>query len=96
MVPKALNGSQDTKMYDVGGDGCRYYGITVRETSGSAAAVLRIRAGTSAADGVILDTIRLAPGESRGEWYGPQGIACPSDLWEDWVSGAYEGTVRVG
>lgn len=91
----ALNGTQDTTVYNVPAAAfSHYFGLSVRETTGSAAASFRVREGSNS--GRILDTISLLPGESRTEWYGPMGIPFTGDLVEDWVSGAYEGTVRVG
>lgn len=90
----ALNGGADSTLVDVTDATrvSRYMGISVRETAG-ATAVLRIREGS--ASGAILDTIYLAANDSITTWYGPMGKKCSGDLVEDWVSGAYEGSVFV-
>ena len=72
----------------------RYFGFSVRETSGAAAAMLRIHEGTNAT-GDILDVIDLKAGESAREWYGPQGIDADGGIFVDVVSGAVEGSVRA-
>ena len=73
------------------GNDVLYMGITIRDTGGGS--VVRIRAGT--ATGVILDTIALAAGDSVTTWYGPQGKAAHGGIFEDYVSGGYEGAVFV-
>lgn len=91
---RSLNGTQDTTLVDVS-DATRVtkvMGLTVRETAG-AAAVFRIREGSNA--GRILATVRLAANESVDFDWGPVGRKCAGDLVEDWVSGAYEGSVFV-
>jgi hypothetical protein len=86
----AVDGTQDKQLVATSKNGT-YYGLAVRETSSSASAVLRIREG--GATGRILETISLAASESRSEFY-VAGLAFASGLYEDWVSGAYEGSVR--
>jgi hypothetical protein len=89
----ALGGSDAVRSHTPVANGSLIYmGITVRETGG-ATAVVRIRAGTST--GVILDTISLAANDSVTTWYGPQGKMCNGGLFEDFVSGAYEGSVFI-
>lgn len=68
-----------------------YLGFTIRETA-AATAVVRVRVGT--ATGRILDTIALAAGESVADYYGPDGIDCPGDLYCEIVSGTVEGSLR--
>jgi len=70
-----------------------YRGFTIRETSGTTAAVVRIHDGVTAA-GTVLDTIALNPGESAREWYHP-GIHATTGVYVDVVSGAVAGSVRV-
>jgi len=72
-----------------------YRGFTIRETSGSAAAVVRIYDNASAASGTLLDEISLAPGESAREWY-ETGIWAANGVYVDVVSGAVAGSVRIG
>jgi hypothetical protein len=71
-----------------------YRGFSVRETAG-AVAVLRIHDGTSAA-GTLLDTIALAANASASAWYGDGGIWASNGVFVDVVSGAVEGSVRIG
>lgn len=95
-IARPLGGS-DAAVFDPGStaDGtanpCVYKGITVRETAGSTA-VLRIRQGS--VTGVILDTISLAANQSVTTWY-DDGKYCNGAVFEDTVSGAYEGSVFV-
>lgn len=70
-----------------------YRGVTLRETAGSAA-VVRIYDGTSAS-GILLDTIGLAAGQSVSLDY-PAGIAVKVGIFVSKVSGAYEGSIRLG
>ncbi len=70
-----------------------YYGFSLRETSGSAAATVRIYDGDTAA-GALLDTIQLVAGESAREFY-PGGVRAQEGIYVDVVSGAVEGSVRV-
>lgn len=70
-----------------------YYGFSIRETAG-AAAVVRVYDATSAA-GTLLDTIGLAALESAREYY-PGGVWAQTGIYVDIVSGAVEGSVRVG
>jgi hypothetical protein len=72
-----------------------YKGFSIRETAG-ATAIIRIYDNASAASGTLLDTIRLAANESAREWYGPGGIDALNGIYVDIVSGAAEGSVRVG
>lgn len=85
----AVDGTQDKQLVATSKNGT-YYGLALRETAG-AAAVLRIREG--GATGRILETISLAASESRSEFY-VAGLSFGNGLYEDWVSGAYEGSVR--
>jgi hypothetical protein len=90
---RSLNGTQDSTLVDAT-DATRVtkvMGLCARETAG-AAAVFRIREGSNA--GRILATVRLAANESVDfDW--DDGRKCAGDLIEDWVSGAYEGSVFV-
>lgn len=69
----------------------KYIGITVRETSNAATAVVRIR--NSGAGGTILDTITLVANESVSYTY-PRGRAAASGtVYIQVVSGTVEGSV---
>lgn len=86
----ALTGSDQA----VSANPSHYCGFTIRETSGSAAAVVRVFDGTSAT-GTVLEEVSLAQGESRSECY-PGGIRATIGIYVDVVSGAVAGSVRVG
>jgi hypothetical protein len=73
----------------------RYHGFAMRETSGGAGAVVRIYDNPSAASGTLLDTISLVAGESAGPFY-EKGIEAQLGIYVDVVSGAVEGSIRVG
>jgi hypothetical protein len=70
-----------------------YAGFTIRETSGSAAAVVVIYDNASAASGTIIEQIGLAQGESAREYY-LNGIWCVNGIYVDVVSGAVAGSIR--
>lgn len=70
-----------------------YCGFSIRETAGSTA-VLRIYDNT-VNSGTLLDTIALGAGESAREWY-PGGLRAAIGIRVDIISGAVEGSVRVG
>lgn len=72
-----------------------YRGFSIRETSGSASAVVRIYDHASAASGTVLDEISLVAGESAREWY-EGGVWAANGVYVDVVSGAVAGSVRVG
>jgi hypothetical protein len=77
---------------------CTYHGFSLRETAG-ATAVVRIYDGTSAA-GTLLDSVALSANESAREYYPVEdsrgGIRAASGIYIDVVSGAVEGSLRVG
>lgn len=72
-----------------------YYGFSIRETSGSASAVVRVYDNASAASGTILEEVSLAAAESAREYYA-NGIRAVNGLYLDVVSGAVAGSVRSG
>lgn len=74
---------------------CSYLGFTLRETAG-AAAVVRIFDDPDSANGTLLDTVALAANASLSKHYGPQGIRAQQGVWFELVSGAVEGSVRIG
>ncbi|MDH2425779.1 hypothetical protein [Sphaerisporangium sp. TRM90804] len=71
-----------------------YRGLTVRETSGSAGAVLRLHDNASAGSGTILQTVALAQGESANLMH-PDGVWAVNGIYADVVSGAIEGSVYI-
>lgn len=89
--PVALTGSDQA----VAARAAYYRGFSIRETSGSAGAVVRIFDNASAASGTVLDEISLTAGESAREWY-ESGIWASNGVYVDVVSGAVAGSVRVG
>lgn len=72
-----------------------YRGLTVRETSGSAGAVVKIYDNASAASGTILQTVALAQGQSFNLIH-PAGVRALAGIYADVVSGAVEGSVYIG
>ena len=72
-----------------------YHGFTIRETGGSAAAVVVIYDHPFAALGTPLEEISLAAGGSAREMYGP-GIQATNGVYVDVVSGAVAGSIRIG
>jgi hypothetical protein len=73
-----------------------YRGLSVRETSGTTPAVLRVHNATTAT-GVIMDPVSLAPGESRDiDRTGGGGIKATIGIYVDIVSGAIEGSIYTG
>lgn len=91
VTPLAFSGSDGA----VVAHSANYCGFTIRETSGSAAAVVRLFDNASAASGTILEEISLAQGESRSEYYGA-GIRAVNGIYADVVSGAVAGSIRIG
>lgn len=91
-TPVALTGSDQAVCAKGSG---RYMGVALRETAG-AAAVVRIYDNASAASGTLLDAIDLAANASADPWYGPGGIWFANGVYVKIVSGAVEGSVRVG
>lgn len=74
--------------------GCEYMGFSIRETAG-ARAVVRIYDNDDAASGKLLDTVSLLPNESVREYY-PEPIFARVGVYVDVVSGAVEGSIRLG
>jgi hypothetical protein len=70
-----------------------YRGVSLRETTGSSPALVRVFDGTSAT-GNVLDEITFAPNESVREVYGPPKIA-RTGIYVQVVSGAIIGSVLV-
>ncbi|GIH76143.1 hypothetical protein [Planobispora longispora] len=72
-----------------------YRGLTVRETTGGAGAVLRVFDHASAASGTLLQTVALGNGESLTVVH-PAGLWAIDGIYVDVVSGAVEGAIYVG
>jgi len=72
-----------------------YRGMTVRETTGAAGAVLRVYDNASAATGTLLQTIALGNGESFNALH-YVGIWASDGIYVDVISGAVEGSVYIG
>jgi hypothetical protein len=68
-------------------------GLSARETSGTATAFFRLRAG--GATGTILATVTLAANESIRDWYGPSGIQATGGVYFELVAGAVAGGVQT-
>lgn len=86
-TPKAVNGGADSTLRSTTG---AVYGFALRATTDS---VLRLRAISSS--GIIVIPITLLAGQSTSESW-PGGIVFDRGVYEDWVSGAYEGSVFIG
>lgn len=71
-----------------------YRGFSVRETSGTATALIRVWDNASAASGVPLDQISLAANESARELYSPPSVA-KTGIFIEVVSGAVAGSIRI-
>ncbi len=70
------------------------YGFAIRETSGSATAVVKIYDNASAASGTMIP-VSLTASQSAREWWN-DGLRFPNGVYVDVVSGAVEGSVFVG
>lgn len=88
-TPKAVDGTQDSTLKSSTGT---VYGFAVIETAG---AVARFNLRAITASGIKVIPVRLNANESARESW-PGGIIFDRGIFEDWVSGAYEGTVFVG
>lgn len=74
--------------------GCQYQGFSLKETTGSTPAAVRIWNHASAASGTLLEEITLGAGESAREFYPNGGIQADLGLYIQVVSGAISGVVR--
>ncbi len=72
-----------------------YYGFSIRETSGSATALVRIFDNASTNSGTVLDEISLTANQSARELY-PDALRAVNGVYLDVVAGAVAGSVRVG
>lgn len=68
-------------------------GFSARETSGTATAFFRLRAG--GVGGAILATVTLAASESVRDWFGPSGITATGGVYFELVTGAVAGGVQT-
>lgn len=75
----------------VTGSRCTYRGFAVEETSGAAAAKVRLREG--GATGKIIEVIPLAAGEGASAFF-ESGLIVFGDIYVEIVSGAVEGSIR--
>jgi DNA uptake protein ComE-like DNA-binding protein len=71
----------------------RLMGFSARETTGTASAFFRLRAGTGT--GTILATVSLAANESVRDWFAPNGIQATGGVYYELVSGAVAGGVQT-
>lgn len=66
--------------------GLRLLGFSSQEATAAAGAAFYLRNGTSNA-GALLYAVTLGANESRGEWFGPDGIAAASGIWLERTDG---------
>lgn len=71
----------------------RLLGYAIRETTGSAAATVRFRSGTTVAGTPLGAGVTLAANESVREWFGPSGINVPTAIFLERIAGDTEVTV---
>lgn len=72
-------------------DGLRLVGFAARESAAVAAvAAFVIVHGATAAGGTSVVPVELAADASTSEWFGPEGIACPSGVSIDIQSGTVD------
>ena len=95
-----LQGAEARQLTDSAGNGVRVstsagrlVGFSLRETTTTDPALVRLLDGP---DGEPLALIRLAPGESVRDWYGPTGVSFIYGLFTQVVSGAVEGVAYLG
>lgn len=67
---------------------------SARETTGTAAATLRLLDSTGAG-GALIVPVALVAGASIAQWLGPWGIPCAAGVYLDIVSGSAEGSIVV-
>lgn len=91
MIVDAVPVSASTQ---VAGTPKAYVGFSLRETSGTVGAVVRIYDNTTAS-GTELDTVSLLAGETAREWYPSDGIRTRVGVYVQVVSGAVSGSIRV-
>lgn len=89
--PVALTGSDQA----VRAASSVYRGITVRETTGAAGAVVRVYDNASAASGTLLQTVALGNGGSFSVLH-PAGVWAADGVYVDVVSGSVEGAIYLG
>lgn len=72
----------------------RLVGWSIRETTGSATAVVRFRNGTDALQPLI-GCVDLAAGGTSTQYFGP-GVSYTEGLYVETLSGSFEGAVYLG
>lgn len=72
----------------------RLVGWSVRETSGAAAATVRLFDGRDTS-GTLLATLQLTSGQSHQNWLGGSGVSITDALYVD-ITGQIEGSVYLG
>lgn len=92
-TPRPIRANQSGPLSTSAG---RLAGYSLRETSGTDAAVIRLRDGEDTSDdGNILITLALAAGASADRWLMPLGVSFTAGLFAEIVSGAVEGTAFI-
>jgi hypothetical protein len=96
-----LRGAEYRSLYANAGAGVRVMaaggrlaGYSVRETTGAAPAVIRLRDGADVA-GDLVATIALTQGQSLTAWLMPTGISLTYGLFAEVVTGAIEGVAYL-
>jgi hypothetical protein len=80
--------------FQIDNTGGRVRRLSVRETSGSAAAAFDIYDGTGTG-GVLIDTIALSAGQSTRDYYRSWEYPYDGGLWLQVVSGTFKGVFVV-
>lgn len=76
--------------------GLRLYGYSVMEDAAvPASASLRIMHGITVGAGSQVEVISLTAGESTADYWGPEGIAVPSGVSIDWISGSFKMSLKT-
>ena len=72
----------------------RIAGFSVRETTGAAAALVKLRDGADIGGDLVM-TISLSAGESARDWFWPGGISLTYGLFCEVTTGAIEGVAYL-
>lgn len=88
-IPRVIVNGQSVRLSNVAS---RVAGYAIRETSGTAGAVVRLLDGFDS-NGDLLVPINLSANESVRDWFQPTGISYGAGLYVQVVSGTIEGTV---
>lgn len=74
--------------------GLKLMGFACRESAGTpAVATFRIMNGATVAAGSVLAPVELSANESRGDWYGPDGVDASNGLTIDVIAGTVDVTL---